>query len=107
VAVFGKGNTRRRWVSTDDVAALIALVVVEPTPPSLIEFGGPEAMRRNETITVAEQLMGRKMNRLRARVGRGLQLRQVLTGSSFADPSPDKNAHPSRQVRAFRCGVAE
>src|ERR1019366_946334 len=24
-----------------------------------------------------------------------------------ADPSPDKNAHPSRQVRAFRCGVAE
>jgi hypothetical protein len=25
----------------------------------------------------------------------------------LADPSPDKNTHPSRQVRASRCGVAE
>ena len=63
VAVFGKGDTRRRWVSTDDVAALIAAVSVEPTTPSVIEFGGPEAISRNEAIAVAERLSGHTMKR--------------------------------------------
>lgn len=63
VAVFGKGNTRRRWVSTEDVASLITAVVVQPGAPSIIEFGGPEAISRNEAITVAEHLTGRKMKR--------------------------------------------
>ena len=44
VAVFGRGDTRRRWVSADDVAALITDVAVQPSAPSLIEFGGPEAI---------------------------------------------------------------
>jgi uncharacterized protein YbjT (DUF2867 family) len=65
VAVFGKGDTRRRWVATDDVAALIASVAVEPEPPSLLEFGGPEALSRNEAIELAEQLTGRTMKRQR------------------------------------------
>ena len=63
VAVFGKGDTRRRWVSSDDVAALIADVAVQPSAPSLIEFGGPEAISRNQAILVAEQLTGRRMKR--------------------------------------------
>jgi uncharacterized protein YbjT (DUF2867 family) len=63
VAVFGKGDTPRRWVSTDDVAALIAHVAVDPGAPGLIEFGGPEAMSRNEAIAVAERLTGRAMKR--------------------------------------------
>jgi len=63
VAVIGKGDTRTRWVSADDVAALVAAVAVEATPPPLIEFGGPESISRNETIGVAEQLVGRKMKR--------------------------------------------
>jgi uncharacterized protein YbjT (DUF2867 family) len=63
VSVFGKGDTRRRWVSTDDVAALVAYVAVEPSGPSLIEFGGPECISRNEAIAVAEQLTGRRMKR--------------------------------------------
>ncbi len=63
VAVFGKGNSRRRWVSTDDVAALIAAVAVQDGAPPIIEFGGPEAISRNEAIRVAEQLTGRKMKR--------------------------------------------
>lgn len=63
VSVVGKGDTRRRWVSTDDVAALIAAVAIQPSGQSLIEFGGPEAISRNEAITVAEHLTGRKMKR--------------------------------------------
>jgi len=63
VAVFGKGDTRRRWVSTDDVSALIASVSTQPGSSSLIEFGGPEAISRNQLVTVAEQLTGHKMKR--------------------------------------------
>jgi len=63
VAVIGKGATRTRWVSAEDVAALTAAVAVEPAPPPLIEFGGPESISRNEAIAVAERLVGRKMKR--------------------------------------------
>jgi uncharacterized protein YbjT (DUF2867 family) len=33
VAVFGKGDARRRWVSIDDVAPLVAMLAAEPDPP--------------------------------------------------------------------------
>lgn len=65
VIVFGKGDARTRWVSADDVAALIAAVAVEPGAPELIEFGGPEPISRNEAITIAERLTGRPMKRQR------------------------------------------
>jgi uncharacterized protein YbjT (DUF2867 family) len=61
VSVFGKGDTKHRWVSTDDVAALIALLAVEPDPPEIVEFGGPEAISRNQAIAVAEAATGRTM----------------------------------------------
>ena len=61
VSVFGKGDTARRWVSTDDAAALIAAVATEDNAPALIEFGGPEAISRNELAAVAERLTGRAM----------------------------------------------
>jgi uncharacterized protein YbjT (DUF2867 family) len=59
VAVFGRGDTPRRWVATDDVAALVVAVVAESDPPELIEFGGPEALTRNEAVAVAERATGR------------------------------------------------
>jgi uncharacterized protein YbjT (DUF2867 family) len=65
VAVFGKGDTKRRWVSTDDVAALVAALAVEPDPPAMVEFGGPEALSRNEAIAIAEQATGRSIKRQR------------------------------------------
>jgi uncharacterized protein YbjT (DUF2867 family) len=61
VIVFGKGDARTRWVSIEDVAALIGAVAVESDPPNVIEFGGPEAMSRNEAITMAERLTGRRI----------------------------------------------
>lgn len=65
VAVFGRGDSKRRWVSTDDVAALTARVAVEPHPPPVLEFGGPEALTRNEAIKVAEEAAGRPFRRQR------------------------------------------
>jgi uncharacterized protein YbjT (DUF2867 family) len=61
VSVFGKGDNKVRWVSTDDAAALVAAVAVEPDPPALVEFGGPEAISRNEAIAIAESLTHRTM----------------------------------------------
>ncbi len=74
VAVFGKGDTKRRWVATEDVAALVAAVVVEGDPPDIVTFGGPEAISRNEAIAIAEQATGKKvkvqrMPRAAARLG--------------------------------------
>ncbi len=59
VAVFGHGNCRHRWVSVDDVAQLVAAVAVEADPPGMVEFGGPEALSRNQTIALAETFTGR------------------------------------------------
>lgn len=72
--VFGKGGTKRRWVATEDVAALVAAVAVEADPPAVVTFGGPEAISRNEAIAIAEQASGKKikvqrMPRAVARVG--------------------------------------
>jgi uncharacterized protein YbjT (DUF2867 family) len=65
VAIVGKGDTKKRWVSTDDVAALVAAVALEPDPPPLVEFGGPEAISRNEAVGIAERLTGRAFKRQR------------------------------------------
>jgi len=61
VSVIGHGDTPRRWIATDDVAALMAAVAVEPDPPAMLTVGGPEPMTKNEAIALAEQLTHRKM----------------------------------------------
>jgi uncharacterized protein YbjT (DUF2867 family) len=59
--IIGKGDTKRRWVATHDVAALLIAVALEPEPPKLVEFGGPEPLTKNEAIAIAEKLTGRPM----------------------------------------------
>lgn len=61
VSVIGKGNTKARWVAIDDVAALLCAVALEPAPPRLIEFGGPEPMTKNEACALAAELMHRPL----------------------------------------------
>jgi len=61
VSVIGRGDTPRRWIATDDVAALMAAVAVEPDPPAMLTVGGPERMTKNEAIALAEQLTHRQM----------------------------------------------
>jgi uncharacterized protein YbjT (DUF2867 family) len=65
VVVIGKGDMSKCWISTDDVAALVVAAALEPDPPRVIEFGGPEAISRNEAIAVAERLTGRRFKRQR------------------------------------------
>ena len=65
VAVFGSGDVPQRWVSVDDVAALLAALADEPDPPRLLAVGGPEALSRNAAIEVAEHATGRRMRRQR------------------------------------------
>ena len=61
VTVMGKGDNPRRWVATEDVAALVAAVSVEPDPPLALDFGGPEPLSRNQAIEVAERAIGRPL----------------------------------------------
>jgi uncharacterized protein YbjT (DUF2867 family) len=60
-AIIGKGNTKRRWVATEDVAALLCAVALEPAPAALIEFGGPEPLTKNQAVAIAQDLTHRKM----------------------------------------------
>ncbi|WP_457950944.1 SDR family oxidoreductase [Pseudarthrobacter sp. alpha12b] len=55
-AVIGKGDTRRRLVSTGDIAALVAAVALEPDPPAQIDVGGPEPLTKKEIIGLAGEL---------------------------------------------------
>ena len=65
VAIFGRGLTPRRYVATDDVAALVASVAREADPPDVVEFGGPELVSREQLIELAERLTGRPIKRQR------------------------------------------
>jgi uncharacterized protein YbjT (DUF2867 family) len=60
-AIIGKGNTKRRWVATEDVAALLCAVALESAPPVLIEVGGPELLTKNEAVAIAQDLTHRRM----------------------------------------------
>jgi uncharacterized protein YbjT (DUF2867 family) len=65
VGILGGGDGEVRFVSTDDVAALVAAVTVEDDPPETIEFGGPEALSHNRAIEIAESALGHKLKRRR------------------------------------------
>ncbi|MCA1783489.1 MAG: SDR family oxidoreductase [Dermatophilaceae bacterium] len=59
--VYGKGETRQRYVASDDVAALVAHLVVASQVPSIVEFGGPEALTRNEVVAAFEEAEGKTL----------------------------------------------
>jgi uncharacterized protein YbjT (DUF2867 family) len=65
VGVLGRGESPCRFVSREDVAALVTAVALEPQPPALTEFGGPEALSRQEAIRVAERVTGEAFKRRR------------------------------------------
>ena len=56
-AVIGRGDNRRRLVSTGDVAALLAAVALEPDPPEQIDVGGPEPLTKKEIIGLAGEMV--------------------------------------------------
>jgi len=61
VSIIGRGDCERRWIATEDVAALVAAVTIEPDAPEVIEVGGPESMSKNMLVEVAERASGRRI----------------------------------------------
>ncbi|TQJ33410.1 SDR family oxidoreductase [Arthrobacter sp. SLBN-122] len=60
-AVIGRGDNPRRLVSTEDIAALLSAVAVEPDPPAEIDVGGPEPLTKKEIIGLAGELAHHRM----------------------------------------------
>jgi uncharacterized protein YbjT (DUF2867 family) len=65
VAILGRGDNRRRFVSRENVAALLVALAVDPDPPAVVEVGGPDAISPNDTVALAERLTGRRLKRRR------------------------------------------
>ncbi len=61
MAVFGRGESPIRYVATDDAAALVAAVAREDDPPAVVEFGGPEALTKDEVAALYSDATGRPM----------------------------------------------
>jgi len=73
VEILGRGESKRRWVACDDIAALVTALAVEDDPPRLVEVGGPDALSKNEAADLAQTIGGaeirrRHMPRVAARV---------------------------------------
>lgn len=65
VSVIGHGDNRRRFVASDDVAALLVSLALDPDAPALVQVGGPNALSANETAALAERLTGRTLKQQR------------------------------------------
>jgi NADH dehydrogenase len=63
LTIFGRGDTKGRYVATADVAELVVRLTVADDPPEVVEFGGPEAFTRNELADLFERETGRRMRR--------------------------------------------
>jgi uncharacterized protein YbjT (DUF2867 family) len=58
--IYGPGTSPISWVSSDDVAEMCVLSVLNPTAERrTIEFGGPEALSPLEVITRFEKIGGK------------------------------------------------
>lgn len=65
LTIFGRGESKARYVSSDDVAAAVAAWTVAEDPPRTVDFGGPEGLTRNEAADAIEQAAGRPLKRRR------------------------------------------
>jgi len=65
LTIFGRGEAPVPYVAVDDVAAAVACWALADDPPRRVEFGGPEAVSRNEVASLIERAAGRPMKRRR------------------------------------------
>ena len=61
VSIIGRGDCERRWIATEDVAALVAAVTLEADAPEVVEVGGPESISKNRLVELAERTSGRRI----------------------------------------------
>jgi uncharacterized protein YbjT (DUF2867 family) len=59
VSIIGRGDCKRRWIATEDVAQLVATLAVEPDAREVVEVGGPEAISKNDLVAIAERASSR------------------------------------------------
>lgn len=59
--IYGRGELPQRYVAIDDVATLCAHVAVMPDPPTMVEFGGPEALSRLQAVAAFESATRTKL----------------------------------------------
>jgi uncharacterized protein YbjT (DUF2867 family) len=59
VTIFGKGDAPAAYVAVDDVAEAVVRLAIASDPPRLVEFGGPEAMTRNQAADALERSLAR------------------------------------------------
>jgi len=63
VEILGRGESKRRWVALEDVAALVTALALEDDPPRVVEVGGPDALTKNEAVDLAQAIGGRGLKR--------------------------------------------
>ena len=63
LTIFGRGDAKARYVAAGDVAALTVSLALAEDPPEVVEFGGPEALTRNEAADLFERECARPMRR--------------------------------------------
>jgi uncharacterized protein YbjT (DUF2867 family) len=61
VIVFGRGEARARYVAVDDAAEAIAQWAIADEAPAIVEFGGPDAVTRHQTVRIFEAASGRSI----------------------------------------------
>jgi uncharacterized protein YbjT (DUF2867 family) len=99
--IFGKGDSRHRYVAVDDVAAGVVAWALADDPPRVVEFGGPEGLTRNQAVDVFEEALGEPVHRRhvpRFALAAGAKLLQrvrpnlasVMGQSLFADKRPSQ-----------------
>ncbi len=99
VIIFGRGDAPTAYVSMDDVAEGAVRLATIPDPPAVAEFGGPEALTRNQAADLFERHSGRPIRRrhvprLALRLGASLlrgpkpELASVLGMGLRADSRP-------------------
>lgn len=65
LTIFGRGQAPVRYVAVDDVAVAVARLALADDPPRRVDFGGPEALSRNEVANLIERAAARPMKRRR------------------------------------------
>jgi uncharacterized protein YbjT (DUF2867 family) len=63
IRVFGNGQNRIRFTSTEDVGAAAAALAVVDDPPAEIELGGPEALSIADAADIAGSMVGPVLRR--------------------------------------------
>jgi nucleoside-diphosphate-sugar epimerase len=58
LTVYGRGDNPVRYVAVRDVAEATVSAMFADDPPPVLEFGGPEALTRNDIVERARERLG-------------------------------------------------